>query len=215
MKVLSQEYAINLVRKNLDEQEFNSSSMLNGDVDNSSLNMLITKTLPTAINEVHQLAPVQLLEGENVLQWVNNCAITDEVFSFSLECKFLRLVIFQATDSPYIITTPVREDSPEGLMQLNEFTRGSYDSPILVLSQGDVDTPRFKYYSIKNTNSDPQKVIKRLDVILKAEDNHGTYNVSSNLLEAIISQLTGMVLSIYNEFDKAKYFFELVNSQIK
>ena len=39
-----------------------------------------------------------------------------------------------------------------------------------------------------------------------------SYNVSTLLRETVLLHLTGMVLSIYGESDKAKYFFDKASS---
>ena len=71
MVTLSPSTAIELVRKNLDELDPNGSVMYedeNGSADeygdNASLDDIIRRNLPEAINAVHLTAPVAMLEGK-------------------------------------------------------------------------------------------------------------------------------------------------------
>lgn len=210
------------VRKNLDEAGVNESAMF-ADGDNASLDDVIAKTLPEAVNIIHQSAPVEVLDGlimsaEDVL----SAGIEDGVLSFDIQKDFLRLVTFRAEDSPVPVALAVPEHSPVGRMQLNPYTRGVYDAPVLVLCQGKVrqskddaaDTDKvtsFRYYTLSKDYDEPGEAIARFEYLPRYSYKSDTtsYNVAENVVDNIIYQLTAMVLSILGETNKAGYFFKL------
>ena len=213
MTTITPSEAVALVRKNLDEQDPNGSVMYDSDNptygDNISMNDIIKKNLPEAINAVHLAAPVQLLEGESVVASSPSVS-TDGVLSFSLpsESKFLRLVAFQAADSAIVVTDPLAEASPEGRKQLNKYIRGRYDRPRLVLLQGRHTEPAFKYYTINPSGSGfngyrntPSTAVAQLSVIKEQfyASDAASYNISRRLRQNIIDYLTAMVMDTYGD----------------
>ena len=163
MVTLSPSDAVALVRKNLDEIAPNGSAMYDPDNtygDNASMDDIIRRNLPEAINAVNTAAPAQLLEGKSVSA-SNPSVSSDGVLSFSLPegSRFLRLVAFQASDSPIVVTDVLPEASGEGHKQLNRYIRGRYDRPRLVLLQGRHTEPEFKYYSLRENTADPASAI--------------------------------------------------------
>lgn len=220
MVTLSNTDAIALVRKNLDEINTNSSEMQSDDYsDNSALDMTIKKNLPEAVNAIHLAAPVQLLEGESVTA-ASPSVSSEGVLSFSLPAgsKYLRLVAFQAADSPVVVTDTLPEAGPEGRKQLrNTYARGRYDRPRLVSLQGSHTEPAFKYYSLRDDGAafadDPGSAISQL-LIIKEQfySNLVTeYNISRRLRQNIIDCLTAMVMETYND-QRAQYFFQKANN---
>lgn len=152
MDTLLTSSAVELVRKNLDELDPNASVMYTDEnSDNASLDDIIKRNLPEAINAVHLAAPVSLLEGESVsASALDQLYFEDGVFSFRCkETKLLRLVAFQMADSPIVLTDIIPEASPEGRKQLNSYIRGTFDRPRLVRKQGITTSyPSFRYYCI-------------------------------------------------------------------
>ena len=208
MITLSRNEAIAAVRKNFDEQELNPSSMYGESTDNAEFEGIIDKTIPEAINAVNSAAPVNMLEGD--ITSMTSPQISDGVVSFSVYAKALRLVYFQASDSPVVLTEFVPVASAEARKQSNPFVRGTFDNPVLV----QVTPTTFKYYTVKSTTEDTDdfrvsflKICEHKDIPSGATDV--TYDGVPILKQAIIYQLTGMVLAIYGESDKAQYFFNL------
>lgn len=213
MYALTPNEAVSEVRKNLDEQGLNDSVMYTSEsTDNESLDLIIKRTLPEAINAVCMTATVTTLEGESVLKEVTAGAVNDNVLNFKLpeNSNFLRLVYFKATDSEHIVTEVVAEASAEGRKQLNKHIRGTYDKPRLVYIQGSGGAPEFNYYSLKETVKDkePLEYITQMQIVRRAKysEDATSYNVPTELRDVIIRYLTGMVLAIYGENDKANYF---------
>lgn len=204
--------AVAAVRKNLDEEGLNESLMYNDEnADNNSVDSIIEKTLPEAINEIHRIAPVSMLGGDAV-RYYGPCSVDDEgVLSFTIDQKVLRLVAFQAVDSKIVVTEALPEDSPEARKQLNKYVRGTYDKPRLVMMQGVTSAPSFKYYSLKKVGHYPNKpraAIKQLRIVEQLQHS-GTvagYRASSDLVDSILYKLTAMVLAIYGQTEAANYF---------
>lgn len=204
--------AVALVRKNLDEVGLNESLMYSDEnSDNESLDLTIKRTLPEAINEVHSFVPVETLEGVEV-STLSSCEITDRVLSFSFENPFLRLVAFQAKDSGIVVTEVIPETSVEAHKQLNKYVRGTFDKPRLVQIQGEHKQPAFRYYTLSKDEyaTEPSSAIKRLTIVeeLFYEPERESYPISTDLRQTIIDQLTGLVLAIYKDGDKAQYFLQ-------
>ena len=206
--------AVALVRKNMDEQEINASALyVSGSpdtADNDSLDNIIKKTLPEAINAVHINADHALLEGIDAS--LTGVTISNNVVTFTAGAPMLRLVAFQAVDSPVVIGDWTPEYSPTGRKQLNPYIRGTYDDPVLVKLEG---RDQFKYYTILAATAtsyaeSPAGTISICKYVPQHSYSAGaaSYTVSSLLKDKAISTLTGMVLSIYGD-EKAKYFFEL------
>ena len=206
--------AVMKVRKNLDEQGLNDSVMYTDEgSDNTSMDQLIAKTLPEAINAVHRAAPAHRLEGEDVRSDAS-ISVSEGVVLFSLPAHVLRITALRAVDSEIVVTDILSEASAEGRKQLNPYFRGTYDRPRLVRVQHNGEDDHFRYYSLAagTASSAP---IAQLDVIYeqKYTADATSYKVSVGLKEAVIAQLTGMVLAIYGETDKAQYFITQASSK--
>ena len=210
--------AVAAVRKNMDEQEINASALyVSGSpdtTDNDSLDSIIKKTLPEAINAVHRDAEHVLLEGVDAT--VSGVTISNNTVSFSVAEKVLRLVSFKAVDSSVIVGDYTPEFSAEGRKQFNEYIRGTFDDPVLVKVEG---KSMFRYYTIKDATAStyaetPASTISECKIVPEVTYAAAavSYNVSTLLRETALLHLTGMVLSIYGETDKAKYFFDKASS---
>lgn len=227
--------AVALVRKNLDELDPNGSNMYTDEVssasdygDNASMNITIRRSLPEAINSVHLAAPTALLEGESFKPAdLDSAAVSsDGILSFTLkdDINYLRLVAFQASDSPFVVTDVIAEASPEGHKQLNPYIRGRADRPRLVLLQGRHTGPSFKYYSL-DTNADgfsalvstPLAAIGQLSFIQEQFHSARTmttdpsFPISRRLRQNIIDCLTAKVMEIYGDA-RAQSFYDKANS---
>ena len=212
-----------LVRRNLDELDPNGSIMYtdnNGSSsdygDNSSLDNIIARYLPDAINQVHEAAPASLLEGEEGS--AAHIGIEGKVLSFDIAAaqKYLRLVAFQAKDSNIVITEPVAEASPEGRKQQNQYIRGTKDRPRLVQMQGQKDgTTSFKYYTtdVDSSTTTQLGTIERLLIIKRQEygDAATEYSISFRLRQNIIDLLTARVLEAFND-QRAQNFINKANN---
>lgn len=219
--------AVLAVRKNLDEAGLNDSMMYappagaSEATDNNSLDDLIAKTIPEAINGVVAAAPAFMLEGIGPAS-ATITDITDKVVTFTIGDEVLRLVALKAADTAEIVTDILAEASPEGRMQLNSAVRGTYDKPRLVQLSGSQNQPSFKYYSLAQTTEfDDQSFGEVFDTFYyipvcryatgslyqgATSSDPAYYRVPHDLVDKILYRLTALVLAIYGENEKANYF---------
>lgn len=209
--------AIALVRKNLDEAEPNGSVMYTDEGnDNASLDDIIGKNIPEAINRISLAAPTGLLAGVEYGEKLSSTAISDNVLSFTLsDSKFLRLVAFRAADSDIVITDLISEASPEGRKQLNKYIRGTFDKPRLVLAQNAGTTLTLRYYSLKDGASyseRPQSTIKTFSIVEEQcyASSLESYSYSPLLRQNILDCLTAMVMEIYSD-ERAQAYYNKAN----
>lgn len=202
-----------LVRRNFDEQMENDSNMLGVDSDSEQFDSLLAKMLPDAINAVHANAPIQLLEGKFLdVQTLGNIKVVGDVLYFGIRGSFLRMVAFKTEMSP-LICDAIPEYSVEGRLQLNPYTKGTYDRPKLVLVQGreQSNETSFRYYSLYKiySNEDAFKAIERCEYIPRYRYDESTvsYGVAENVVENVIDYLTAQMMLTYNEADKATFYF--------
>lgn len=217
MTKLPIDVVIAIVRRNLDEIDPNASLMYNdengssGDYgDNQSLDGLIARFLPEAINTVHLAAPVALLEGDEDVT-PTDAAISDGVLSFSFpaDTNYLRLVAFKADDSDIVVTDTIPQASPEGRKQLNPYLRGRHDRPRMLILQGK-SGPSFQYYSLANPSdysSNPASAISYISIIHELHFAVGTksYDISPRLKQNIVDQVTARVMEAYADQRAATY----------
>ena len=232
-----------LVRKNLDEQDPNGSVMYadeNGSSsdygDNESLDKIIARNLPEAINAIHKTAPVWLLEGV-ALTLLDIATVTegqtttslisigtnpsDEsygVLSFTMKdtTDYLRLVSFRAADSLVTVTDVIPEASPEGRKQLNQYIRGRHDRPRLVQLQGRHTGPSFKYYTVTTPadySSNPFTAIAQMEYLKEQFYAAPTelvpdpaYPISRRLRQNIVDYLTAMVMDTFGDQRSQAYY---------
>lgn len=201
-----------LVRKNLDEQAENASSML-ADVDSEELDLLIDKMLPEAINAVHEAAPIEVLEGEkkNFLR----CGVNgDGVGEYSYDDGgILRVVSFKANDSDVYGHGVVDDSSNMGRQQLNPYTRGDAGNPVLVRmpeNEYSRETPMFRYYCHQSKSIQTELEVH---VILRSEydSTKSSYVVDPSCKDRAIYYLTGMVAKALGMGDAASHWYNLAS----
>lgn len=211
MNTISTSTAIEFVRKNLDELRLNGSgiAMIDDLSDSEDLDNTIKATLPEAINFIHLSAPAALLEGLDAANTATRVGTSPIVEIKTTNMDFLRLVRFKMKDSPYTIDRIITENSIEGRMQVNPYTRGTADNPKLVLLSGSaVSNPSFRYYSLKDSTINVEVEAFEYVPLQKAgEDNNGEFYLAAGLEEYVCNYLTGMVLDIYKENQLAQVFY--------
>lgn len=238
--------AVELVRKNMDELDPNGSMLYdteNGSAseygDNQSLDDIVERNLPEAINAVNLAAPVQLLEGKEHLFEAGSVSINaaDGVMTINLgaDDNYLRLVAFQAADSAIVVTDTLAEASAEGRKQLNPYIRGRADRPRLVIRQGKHSGPVLKYYSLSLPVSinyyrdgavvcdehDKPEAIEQFSYVQEQSypgehfltPSHQYvygYYISRRIRQNIIDYLTAVVLEVYGD-QRAQTFYQKAN----
>lgn len=228
-----------LVRRNLDELDPNGSIMFddeNGSSsehgDNASLDDIIARLVPEAINEVNKAAPVSSLEGTDVKSAATWAAVTGDTkvltITFGSNINYLRLVAFKAADSDIVVTDTIQEASPEGRKQHNMKIRGRADRPRLVIMQGTQDgSPEFRYYSFKAATATPVSANVTTFIVLKEvryeDTNAGYHEASGNdsayydccqkLRQNYVDYLTARVLETYGD-QRSQIYMQRANNFI-
>lgn len=215
--------AVTQVRKNLDEMDANGSSMIlyvDETGDNASLDDIIKRNIPEAVNAICLAAPVPLLEG--IDQQVSDDDTYAQVtvanngvveIRMPNTADFLRLVAFQAEDSPFVVTEVLPEASIEARKQQNPHLRGTFDRPRLVLMQGTGGAPVLRYYTVRDASEyseDPTDAVKQFKYIKRAEYSNTvgtTYPVPEALLQNVIDYLTALVMTTYKD-DRAQIYIQ-------
>lgn len=221
LQSISVSEAISAVRKNLDEIDPNDSVMYSDEgTDNLSVSDIISRNLPEAINAVCMAAPVTLLEGTELsFEGSTSVEVSSEgvvYFDLPQTSRFMRLVAFQASDSPIVVTDVIPEASPEGRKQKNRHIRGTYDRPRLVQVQGVHSGPAFRYYSLKTASEyeeDPASAIRTFSYVeeQKFSPRAEGYSYPRRLRQNIIDLLTASVMEIYND-QRAQVFIQKANN---
>lgn len=211
--------AVKLVRKNMDEVDSGTEAML-AEASAAAIDEVIMRTIPEAVNAVNLQAPVGMLEGEQVDgSQMENVTKDGNIYVTNINIRpysSLRFLRAKAQDSAYIVTSTVQEDSPEGRMQLNPYTCGRSDHPVVV----EHPAGTYTYYS-HEAASDGMTFVYHMPVCqLEAGSLYGTaggkhYLVSPRVLDAIVYHLTALVMGVYGLTDKAQYYMALVKQQIE
>lgn len=205
MEALSVTYAIGHVRRSLDELETNASAMLGQEMDGASIDVICAACLPEAVEYVHRNAPLALLDG--IAAEPDDMEVLDGgvYLEIRMKRKMERLLYVRCSGSGNVVTTAVQEDSPEGRMQLNPYTRGTYDSPVLVrMASGEGLKPVFRYYSPRTQGNDMEL---HLGYIPHQDKGLPVYMVSGRAVNAVLDRLVGLVLYSFSEADKAAIYF--------
>ena len=222
-----------LVRRNLDELDPNGSVMYDDEGgDNASLDDIIARFVPEAINEVNKAAPVLSLEGTDVKSAATYAAVTGDTkvlkITFGSDIHYLRLVAFKAADSDIVVTDTIQEASAEGRKQLNMKIRGREDRPRLVIMQGSQDgAPEFRYYSFKAATATPTASnVSTFSVLKEVEyENTGAgyheasgndsayYDCCRKLRQNYADYLTARVLETYGD-QRSQIYMQRANNFI-
>lgn len=259
--------AVRLVRKNMDEVHTDVEAMLD-QPETTSLDDVIKRTLPDAINAINRIVPADRLQGIDVRSLYQEQAAapselsepaepseptyisdykdvtidTDGKVLFTLNEEklgpWLRLVGLKALDSAVVLTDVTPEASAEGRKQLNPYVRGRYDDPRLVGLQG--SRLGFIYYSLREETIAeggsldgfdfdtykaagdvtaafpfdtftfmPECELEKGRLYVAATQQVGAYYLlSDGLMDAVINQLSGMVMTIFGQTEKSKIFFD-------
>jgi len=209
--------AISLVRKNMDEVDSGADMML-VEPSATALDEVISRTIPEAVNIVNRLAPVSLLEGVEIPGAAKQLVTANDIYATKLSpTNSLRLLRVKANDSDYIVTTTVLADSPEGRMQLNPYTCGRSDHPVVV----EHPDGTYMYYS-HNSNQGTLPIAYHMPLCelesgalygVDSSPSRKYYLVSTRVKDDVVRRLTAQVLMIYGLTEKAKLFITAVSNE--
>ena len=214
---LSLSNAIEFVRARMDELSYSNDDMIVPADDDRNFDTTVEKLLPEAAEFVYRAAPARLLEPETEMEIPSVGYISDRVEStellengairlvIPLDSGYLRFVSFKSTDSDVYLTAPVAFDSPEARMQINPYTRGTYDRPVIVerKTPGRVE---YTYYTVRDKDNVPGFTLYSIDKPSYADDN--SIFCPDFLSPAVLNRVTGMVLEAYGSAQQAQAFYQ-------
>lgn len=204
MYSLTVKSAFAYVRRAIDELVSAESIGLLADPDALDLHKIVEGSIVEAVAKIHSQAPTLLMEGEVAVRDEDySLEIEDGVATIAMLVPALRVISVKSDDSDVIVCDLLAENSPEGRMQLNAYTRGVHDDPRAVLQKkwnGD-NMPVIKYYT---TNADdPEFEVEYFPYPVLEE---GEVKISPRLEYAVLNEIVAMVLDIYREGNQAQIF---------
>lgn len=210
---LTETEVLEFVRRSIDELEDNGSSMLGVSDDKEAMDTIIAGCVVEAIIYTHSGALPSRLEGVIAETDDYGKTMTDGVVEIKMNTDTLRIVSVRSSDSPFVVSTVVAEDSPVGRMQQNKYTRGTYDNPALILASGsDQMRPTIRYYSAKDSSGAvPEMKIEYIPYPVKGSE----YQISTDLRLAVLNYAVSLTLAAYGEFDKSGAFAEKAETYMK
>lgn len=198
--------AVLLVRKNLDEVGLNDSVMYgtaqDENSDNNSMDDIIAKNLPEAINEVHRAAPVALLDG---IESASGSAGSPSEITAT---NFLRLVACKDAGTGIVLSEAFLESSVEARKQANPYIQGTSDRPRLIMCLGGDTSVTFKYYSAEGATT-----LYYVSIAVYTTTNP-SYKYSTRLRQNIIDWLTAKVMETYNDARAQSYYTRALSFNI-
>ena len=195
------------VRRAIDELTSTEEIGMLIEPDSVNLHRLVEGFLVEAVVKTHTMAPTLALEGEDAKQDEDySVELEDGVVTISMLTPILRVLSVKCSDSDYILSDLIPENSAEGRKQLNKFVRGTYDDPRLVLlKKGNGDhKPRMKYYT--TTETDVENVSFDIEYIPYPELVEGVVMIAPRMEYAVLNQIVAMVLDSYRESELADRF---------
>lgn len=216
MKSITKSGLAKVIRTNLDELGVNESMMMGGS-DDAMLDEMIWNVAGECADEIHSVAPVQLLDGKGLLEEgsgydakaISVDSARKKVLLVPIQ-DVIRLVAFQATDSDYVVSEMIPEASPEGRMQLDSNICGVYDDPKVVLAQGSSDDScQMRYYSLGTElgeNDSASSKIKTLEVIFRQFGATDSVDVADNVTSNFYNLVTAKVLTIMGDQRAQEYY---------
>lgn len=114
-----------------------------------------------------------------------------------------RLASIKASDSNVVVVDYASEESPIGRMQNNEYVRGTYDDPRLIVKKVWTNNrkPEFLYYCTKDS-----KATFTLEYVPWIELKNGTVSICEKLEYAVLNLLVAMILDALSLHEKANLY---------
>lgn len=219
MRTASVSELVAAARYHINEEIANESLVLSdvGDgADDSDIDAVVASHIVEALDCVHSLAPVDMLDGLSAVRDTDyTLTVTDKVIPDIVMLKpMLRLVSLRAKDTPFDVREVHPEGSPEGLMQLNPYVRGTWDRPRLVMRADTNDwLVHLRYYSLREESDGEDNPIEEFIYVPKQFHGADSYLISSMLFESTINYITALTLNTYGEYDRANVYFQRAKNE--
>lgn len=197
--------------------------------DAVDLHKLVEGFLVESVVKVHSEAPSLLIDGLSGVKGIDFSAeINDGVVEIEMLKDTLRVASVKVSDSPFVVTELIPEDSAIARAQLNEYVRGIADDPRVVLAKkwaGDY-LPVLRYYSTTKEKIYIDELQAKTAEALLEEGEKGNYVIvdveyvpypiieetvvliSPRLENAVLNELAAMVLDALSMSEKAALYRE-------
>lgn len=216
MVSLTETDAIAAVRKALDELQPNESYMAGvTDSDNADLDAIIKSKMVEAVAMVHSVAPRSRVADAPAITSPTVTAAS-KVLKVEVPQNMLRFLSIKATDSPHLVTELIEDGSADAQRQADLYACGTHERPEAVLHRGNTNNEIW-YYSLATElgqNEQASNRLERISYLTYPAISSNAVQVCSLLRDAVISMLTGLVLTIYKDNKAADEFFSQARLQM-
>lgn len=194
------------VRKSIDELTSVEDIGMLASPDAIDLHKIVEASIVEAVVKVHERAGSHLMEGVEGTQGTdfNVSRNGDGSLTITATKEAVRVLSIKSADSDIVVCDFIPENSAEARKQSNEYVRGTYDDPCVVLLKkwpGN-HMPAFRYYTPKG-DSIPDITFEYVPYPFIEES---IVEICPRLEYAVLNELTAMVLESINELDKAALF---------
>lgn len=204
------------VRTSLDELQTNASYMAGvQDADNEDLDTIIEGKIVEAVTAVHRLADRSLVAQDAPIASLAAADVSADGLVLKINVPtMLRFVALKATDSPFTVSYLLEEGTPGALRQNDNYASGTYERPEAVLHRGS-SSNQIWYYKLATTpvaaqDSVPAETaasrVERLEYLPIPAISSNSIDVCAPLKDAVISMLTGMVLTVFKDSHADSFF---------
>lgn len=200
------------VRVVLDENQVSDNMM---DMDTLSVDEIIRSKVEEAVNNVHLLAPIYMLEPGN--SFADSIAWDEEVGKGPgwtiLPNDFHRLIGFKMSDWERPVYSAILPNDPLYALQKSRFTgvRGNTQKPVCAIVMRPVGRA-LEFYSC-NKGKDVSVDMAVYLPISKIK-NEGI-NICERCYKSVVYKVAGLVAVSMGIMDKAKTLFEISNELLK
>lgn len=198
--------ALAYVRRAIDELKSAEDIGHLTEPDAIDLHRLVEGAMVEAAVKAYALAPTLSLEGETATEWKDyHLELKDGVVTITMLTPTARILSVKCSDSDYVLSDLIPENSAEGRKQLNKYIRGTYDDPRLVLLKqwnGD-HMPKMRYYTTSLKEEDLSFDIEFLPYPAMEE---GVVKIASRLEYAVLNFIVASVLDSFKELDAAERY---------
>lgn len=201
---LSLDKAHTYVLQVLDELRNASGAPMIVEADSLDTYKLTEGYIEEAAYRAHKDAPSLLVDGvTGKAGEAYKVTITDKVAEIVMLQETARLASIKASDSNVVVVDYASEESPIGRMQNNEYVRGTYDDPRLIVKKvwADNRKPEFLYYCTKDSSA-----TFTLEYVPWIVLKDGAVVICEKLEYAVLSLIVSMVLDALSLHDKAALY---------
>lgn len=201
MVSLSISDAVSAVRAALDELQPNESYMAGvQDKDNEDLDTIIRAKVVEAVALVHSAANRALVAADAPAV-TPTATVTGKVLKVEIPQNMMRFIALKATDSPFVVTELIEEGTPDAIRQSDQYACGTHQRPEAVLHRGST-VHSVWYYQLATELGNGETAasrVERLSYLTYPVIESNSIQICSQLRDAIISMLTGLVLTVYKD----------------